>query len=388
MANQRITDRMLNGDPKSKRDEIWDAVVSGFGYRKSTKGKAAFFISYRDSIGNKRRHAVGKYPAMTLVEARELATDLIQRAARGEDLTSSDEKIDTTFSTLMERYLTEYVEPRLRTADQVRTALTKYALPLFGSRPADRITSKDVHNLLHSVAAPIAANRLHAHLSGFFRWCQTQPSIPVVTNPVKTVLKPNVEQSRDRELNREEVQAVLTACRDIGAPFGTIYEILLRTGLRKNEVAKLTWDRLDLNEGTLELKAGNTKNAKPTVAPLPPAVISLFQGIKVEGPYVFTTNGKTPVSGFSKADKRLRKITGIDDIRVHDFRRTFASTLARLKVQPHIIESCLNHISGQISGVAAIYNKYTYFDERKNALLRLEGHLADNIIAFDKGAAS
>ena len=385
MANQRITDRMLNGAPKSQRDEIWDSVISGFGYRKSTKGKAAFFISYRDSIGRKRRHSVGKYPAMTLAEARELAEDLIKKAARGEALTSSGEKVDTTFAALMERYLAEYAEPRLRTAIQIRRALTMYCLPVFGSRPTERLTSADIYNLLHSVDAPIQANRLHAHLSGFFRWCQTQPSIPVVTNPVKTVLKPNVEKSRDRELSRGEIQDVLTACREMGAPFGTIYEILIRTGLRKNEVASLTWDRLDLDEGTLELKAGNTKNAKPTVVPLPPAVLSLFQGIKPDGPYVFTSTGRTPVSGFSKVEKRLKTMTGIDDIRVHDFRRTFASTLARLKVAPHVIESCLNHVSGQVSGVAAIYNRYQYFDERKDALLRLEGHLADNVVAFDKG---
>jgi integrase len=113
----------------------------------------------------------------------------------------------------------------------------------------------------------------------------------------------------------------------------------------------------------------------------------LLQGIKPNGSFVFSTNGKTPVSGFSKAEKRLKEMTGISDMRVHDFRRTFASTLARLKVQPHIIESCLNHISGQISGVAATYNRYQYFDERKDALLRLEDYLADNIVSYDKGVA-
>ena len=388
MANQRITDRMLDGKPKTARDEVWDSVVPGFGYRKSVAGKASFFVSYRDSIGKKRRHAVGKYPALTLAEARELATDLIKKTARGESLIINKDKVDISFATLMERYLTEHAEPRLRTADQVRTALTKYALPLFGARPVDRIISDEIHALLHSVSAPVAANRLHAHLSGFFRWCQTQPAIPIVVNPVKTVLKPNIEVSRDRELDQEEIKTVLKACRKLGSPFGVIYEILIRTGLRKGEIGKLTWDRLDLNEGTLELKAGNTKNAKPVTVPLPPAVLSLLQSIKPDGPYVFTSTGRTPVSGFSKAEKRLKEMTEIHDIRVHDFRRTVASTLARLKVAPHVIESCLNHVSGQVSGVAAIYNRYQYFDERKDALLRLEGHLADNVVAFDKGAAT
>ena len=388
MANQRITDRMLDGKPKSSRDEIWDSVVPGFGYRKSVAGKAAFFISFRDGAGKKRRRAIGKYPAMTLAEARKLATEAIKKAARGEAINVQVEKIDKSFATLMERYLTEYAEQRLRTATQLRRALTRYALPLFGSRPVERITSEDVYNLLHSITAPYQANRVHAHLSGFFRWCQTQPAIPVSVNPVKSVLKPNVEVSRDRELSRKEMQAVLTAFREMDNVFGQLYEILIRTGLRKSEIGKLTWDRLDLDEATLELKAGNTKNAKPVIVPLTPVVLSLFQSIEQDGPYVFTTNGRTPVSGFSKAEKRLKEMTGIPDIRVHDFRRTFASTLARLKVQPHVIESCLNHVSGKVSGVAAVYNRYQYLDERRDALLRLEGYLADNIVAFDTGVGS
>jgi len=385
VANQKITDRLLDAAPKTKRDEIWDSIVPGFGYRKSTKGKAAFFISHRDSTGKKRRHSLGKYPAMALVEARGKAIELIKKAARGESLTLTNKQIDTTFAALLERYLTEYAEPRLRTAVQIRGALNKYAVPVYGSRPTERITSEDVHSLLHSIRAPYQANRVHAYLSGFFGWCQSQPSIPIISNPVKVLSKPNVEQSRDRELSRAEVQTVLKASSEIGYPFGMIYEILIRTGLRKGEVANLTWDRVNLEEGTLELKAANTKNSNPTTTPLPPAVLALLQEIKPNGPFVFTTNGKTPVSGFSKAEKRLKTMTDISDMRAHDFRRTFASSLARLKVQPHVIESCLNHISGQISGVAATYNRYQYFDERKEALLRLEGHLFNMAITYNEG---
>ena len=75
-------------------------------------------------------------------------------------------------------------------------------------------------------------------------------------------------------------------------------------------------------------------------------------------------------------------------MRVHDFRRTFASTLGRLKVEPHIIEACLNHSGGKITGIARVYNRYQYFDERRDALLCLDGHLADNAVAFDRETAS
>ncbi|MBT6272506.1 MAG: tyrosine-type recombinase/integrase [Chromatiales bacterium] len=387
MATKNITTRMLDGKPKSIRDEVWDAVVPGFGYRKSIQGKAAFFVSYRDSANKKRRYSFGKYPALTLGEAREWGADLLKKAARGESL-ERVETIDTTFATLMEQYLTEYAEPRLRTAIQVRRALTRYALPLFGPRAVARITPTDIHNLIASIGAPFQANRTRSYLSGFFKWCCSQPPIPVTVNPVRLVDKPHAEKSRDRVLTREEVQAVLKAARGIGGPFGVLFEVLIRTGLRKGEVAKLTWDRLDLVEGVLVLGAEDTKNAQPITVPLTPTVSRLLQGVERKGPYVLTTNGKTPISGFSKAERRLKETVGIANIRVHDFRRTFASTLGQLKVEPHIIEACLNHTGGKITGIARVYNRYQYFDERREALLRLEGHLADNAITHNQEIAS
>lgn len=387
MTTRNISTRMLDGRPKSARDEVWDTVVVGFGYRKSVAGKAAFFISYHDSTGKKRRHSFGKYPATTLAEARELAAELLKKAVRGESLIR-ESPVDTTFATLLERYLAEYTEPRLRTAVQIRRALTRYTLPVFGSRPVASITVTDIHNLILSIDAPYQANRVRAYLSGFFKWCCAQPPIPITVNPVRLVDKPHAEKSRDRVLSRTEVQAVLTAAREMGAPFGVLFEVLVRTGLRQGEVANLTWERLDLDEKTLTLGAENTKNAQPIIIPLTPAVLNLFHNLERTGPYVLSTNGRTPVSGFSRAGKRLRDMTGISDMRVHDLRRTFASTLGMLKVEPHIIEACLNHTGGKITGIARVYNRYQYLDERRGALLRLEGHLADNVVAFDEEAAS
>jgi integrase len=387
MATRNISTRMLDGKPKSTRDEVWDAVVPGFGYRKSVVGKAAFFISYRDTTNKKRRHSFGKYPAMTLAGARELAAELLKKAARGESLII-DTPIDTTFASLMERYLTEYAEPRLRTAIQIRRALNRYALPIFGSRPVASITPADIHNLITSIDAPFQANRTRSYLSGFFKWCCSQPPIPITINPVRLVDKPHVERSRDRVLTGKEVQVVLTAAQEIGGPFGTLFEVLVRTGLRKGEIANLTWDRLDLEEETLTLGADDTKNAQPITIPLTPAVLDLFRRVERTGPYVLTTNGEAPISGFSRAEKRLKTMTGISDMRVHDLRRTFASTLGKLKVEPHIIEACLNHTGGKITGIARVYNRYQYFDERRAALLRLEGHLADGVFVFGNVATS
>ena len=386
MVAKNITTRMLDGKPKALRDEVWDIVIPGFGYRKSTVGKAAFFISYRDGADTKRRHSFGKYPAMTLAEARELAAELLKKAARGESLVR-EKSFDATFSTLMERYLDEYAVPRLRTAEQVRRALTRYALPLFGSRPVDRITPAEIHDLIASIDAPFQANRTRSYLSGFFRWCCNQPPIPITINPVKLVDKPHAEKSRERVLTPDELRAVLMASRKMGGPFGILFEVLVRTGLRKGEVANLTWDRLDIIEGTLTLGSSDTKNGQPTTVPLPPVVSSLLGSVERNGAYVLSTNGKTAVSGFSRAEKRLKIMSGIPDMRVHDLRRTFASILGRLRVEPHIIEACLNHTGGKISGIARVYNRYQYFDERREALLSLEQYLEESTAPLDQGTS-
>lgn len=84
--------------------------------------------------------------------------------------------------------------------------------------------------------------------------------------------------------------------------------------------------------------------------------------------YVFTTTRKSPVSGFSKALRRLSEGSQTTDWRWHDLRRTAASGMARLSVAPHVVEKVLNHVSGIISGVAAVYNRHGYGNGKRDAL--------------------
>jgi len=84
--------------------------------------------------------------------------------------------------------------------------------------------------------------------------------------------------------------------------------------------------------------------------------------------FVFTSNGKTPFSGFSKSKKRLDELSGISDWRLHDIRRTVTSGMAQLRIAPHVADKILNHQSGTISGVAAVYQRHEFLDERKTAL--------------------
>ena len=93
---------------------------------------------------------------------------------------------------------------------------------------------------------------------------------------------------------------------------------------------------------------------------------------------VFTTTGTTPISGFGRVKERLDGVMGVSDWRFHDLRRTAASGMARIGVAPHVVEKVLNHVSGQISGVAAVYNRHGYDAEKREALERWAEHVGED----------
>jgi integrase len=141
-------------------------------------------------------------------------------------------------------------------------------------------------------------------------------------------------------------------------------------------VADLSWSELDLDAALWVLPAARSKNGKAHEIPLSPAAVSLLRALprQADSELVFTTNGRTPVSGWSRTkhrfDARMAALakTDIPNWRLHDLRRTAASGMARLGQPVHVVEAVLNHRDGAISGIAAIYNRYSYALEKRHAL--------------------
>ena len=124
------------------------------------------------------------------------------------------------------------------------------------------------------------------------------------------------------------------------------------------------------SEGTLTIPAAHTKNSREHVLPLTPFLRDTLQAVPRTADKLFPARGAphNAFSGFSKCKRRLDVLTGLSDWRLHDLRRTVATQMAALGVQPHIIERVLNHSTGTISGVAAIYNRHAYMGEMQDAL--------------------
>ena len=156
----------------------------------------------------------------------------------------------------------------------------------------------------------------------------------------------------------------------IAAPtsdFGRIVKLLMLTGQRREEIAAL--QRSEIGDGVLALPAARTKNSRSHDVPLSPQALTVLgdQPQRVGREHVFG-EGEGGFSGFSRAKDRLDKASGVTDWTLHDLRRTMATRMADLGVQPHVIEAILNHVSGHKAGVAGVYNRSTYAAEKRSAL--------------------
>jgi integrase len=200
-----------------------------------------------------------------------------------------------------------------------------------------------------------------------------------------------------------------SAADEINWPFGPLAKLLLLTAQRRDEVAGMEWLELNLAKRTWVIPRHKVKNARTHEVHLSEAAIAVLQSLpRVGDGLIFTTTGKSAVSGFSRAKRRLdvemvkarrrtlhlpeddagyRKALGlpagkslpieIPDWTLHDLRRTAATGMARLNFPPHVVDKLLNHVSGTIRGVAAIYNRFEYLDERRTALESWGEHVAN-----------
>jgi integrase len=180
--------------------------------------------------------------------------------------------------------------------------------------------------------------------------------------------KPGAETQRERVLNDKELAAVWSAADEIGWPFGPAVRLLILTGARREEIGGLKWN--EINDDTIELTGERTKNGEPHNIPLSSAASIVLQRVPriTNSERVFTTNGKTSVSGWSRAKRNLDGLSKVEDWRIHDLRRTVATGLQKLGVSLQVIEAVLGHTSGSRSGVVGVYQRHSFDAEKRTAL--------------------
>jgi integrase len=295
-------------------------------------------------------------------------------------------------------FIGRYAKRKQKSWRETERVFLKEVNPAFGQKRVQDVSRSDVIRLLDEVAerGPIMANRTLAYIRRFFNWCLERGHLS--ESPCAGIKPPGKTRSRERTLSDQELAEVWAAAETIGGLWGPLVKTLLLTAQRRNEVAGMHWSEIDLDQAIWTIPAERAKNKRAHEVPLASAVMATLTalprfGLKSSGEnsahseFVFTTTGRTPVSGFSKAkaliDRQILAARKAADPEAeplphwtfHDLRRTATTGMARLGVPPHIADAILNHKEGTIHGVAAVYNRYAYLEERRRALEAWEEHV-------------
>jgi integrase len=377
MPNCKLTKRIIDTLPApADRDEIWwDEDLKGLGLKITPAGRRVFLVQYRPAGDrrNPRKYTIGEYGPTTPHQARVEAQRVLAERAAGRDpqaekQTAKRRIASEQVSDLAAEFIARHVSQN-RTAAETARILHREVLPYWGSWTVDEVRKRDVIALLDRVrerGAPIMANRVLAAVRKFFNWCIGRGILEI--SPCSGVAMPAREQARHRVLTDEELAEILQTARKIGFPFGSIVEVLVVTGQRRDEVGRMAWADLDLDRQIWIVPEEHSKNGKPHIVHLSGPALSLLTAIPRTGELVFSGDGRTLFQRHSKAKRRLDQLSGVTGWTLHDLRRTVVSGMARLGVAPHIADKILNHQTGTISGVAAVYQRHEFLSERKDAL--------------------
>lgn len=348
--------------PVSGQVTYWDELTPGFGVRCSTRSK-----SYVVMFGE-RRHlkTLGRYPDLSLGEARRQAKFFLATEAQNPDPSHTYE-----YEAVVEEYLRDCAS-RLRTATLAGYNLYLRAISFNG--PISGVSQGDV---IRAIAAytkrPSSQNYAFTTLKVFFNWAVRRQYL--ATNPLGALKRPHHTHSRERVLSDDELKALLAHTMTERGRFNDIVSLLVFTGQRKGEIANLAWTEID--DGQLVFPAARTKNKREHVIPLGEHALRLLETIEGGNHHVFSTpDDDKPFNGFGKSTARMLEETGLDHFTLHDLRRTFATNHARIGTPIHVTEKLLNHSSGTISGVAAVYNRHSYLEEMRAAVADYDNFIA------------
>ena len=368
---------------ETSRREIADAGCPGLYLIVQASGAKSWAIRCRID-GKPTKFTLGPYPRFDLVAAREQARGALELVDRGIDPRQQREEQRqenttrrlNTVRAVAERFRDRHMKRvRPRTWRDSWSALDRYVLGRLGDRLIESIRRHDLHDILDDLAdKPGARHHVVSAVSSLFRWSLDREIIEA--NPAARMPRVKIGV-RERALSDEEIPIVWSVAEAVSYPFGPFVRLLLLTGCRRSEIAGLQWSEIDLDQNTITVPAERYKTGRTLVVPLNPPAKELIDDLPrhAGGDYVFsTTGGRRPISGYSKMKRRFDATLAARcetdgrepfDFDLHDLRRTVRTNLSALRVPPHVAEAVLGHV---VTGVQKHYYKWTYLDEKREAL--------------------
>lgn len=356
----------------------------GLTFTLSKAGAAAWVLRYRYG-GKQKEYTIGKYPEITLAEARVAALELRGRIQKGENIAVSkqaEKAVDALDMNIFESLANEWIERGMAESMQkkVKATFKRYVYPSIGKLSPNDIHPQHIDRVLRgivSAGAPTVANDVLRYFKRLFAYARKRRIIS--DNPASDFDYSDAggkESSRDRALSLKEIKIFLKAMSvapTLGRENELAFKLLLLLGVRKSELLAATWSEFDLDNAMWHLPEHRTKTSKSVDIPLPPLAIKWFQELKIRAArseWVFPARristrklGHISPDTLNLAQTRINH--GLKHFTVHDLRRTLRTQLAALGVSPHIAERVLNH---KLRGIEGVYDQYDYNKERRQAL--------------------
>jgi integrase len=358
--------------PKGGQKFYADQIVKGFGVRVSQGGTKTFVLVHGP---RRERVTIGRFPLISLAEARAEAKRRLAEITLGKarPRTISFEDARDKFFAACD------AKNRARTVQDYRRLLKHFP---FGRTQLSQISRRDLSDRLDRLKkTPSEANHALVAAKVFFRWAERQGYLDA--NPCGALRAKQSTASRERTLSDVELFNVLSLARTEAYPFGPIVCLLVLTGQRRGEIAALRWTWIDKRAKTITFPPEITKNRRSHTLPYGALVAEILAELPEFDDLLFPASrthvrGKptSVFNGWPKAKAAFdAKLDCVSPYTLHDLRRTFSSQLAALGTPIHVTEKLLNHVSGTLSGVAGIYNRYSYAAEMHAAVDTYETHL-------------
>jgi integrase len=370
--------------PANAADVIhFDSELVGFGcrVRRGADGKVrkSFIVQYRRGKQT-RRIKLDTANALTAEQARAAAKAILAKVALGDDPQADrhGRRDARSLRSVVDEYLAakrSSVRPATYRALHAYLTGGVYFGPLHGML-LDQITRADIAGRLVVISrenGPNTALLCRAKLGALFTWAMQMGLVEA--NPVIGTIRPEGSKARERVLTDAEVAKVWRACGD--DDHGRIVRLLTLTACRRQEVGGMAWSEIDFERGIWTVPGERSKNHREHTLPLSAPALAIIATVPrmVGRDHLFGVRGE----GFrrwSAGKAALDALAGVAEWTLHDLRRTCATRLADLGVQPHVIETVLNHQSGHKNGVAGTYNRSSYTNEVRAALALWADHIA------------
>ena len=313
----------------------------------------------------------------------EQAQEIMREARKGEDILdkrSREMEENPTFPALAEAYLEKHAIPKKRQWRTDERLINKELLPRWKRLRAREVSRRDVIALLDGLVnrgAPIQANRVHSLISKIFNWAVSRDLLDY--SPCQQVEKPSKENQRERVLSGVEIGRLWKAFENQGAYVSAIFKLMLLTAQRRWEISQMRYKDIDLESGWWIIPGELAKNGRSHRVPLSAESLKIIKSLKkgqIDQIWLFPspTRKDQPIGNVQKAAQRVREESGVDNFVLHDLRRTAPTAMASNGVTNFVVARILNHVE---PGVTAVYNRYSYDSEKREALEIWERKLLD-----------